>query len=351
MCNSTASLIYNLISPHPRIRIKMDANQFITVGKKTSAKEKESIVTKVTCNWCKAPGHIKSACEKLQEKNRRDEEIQKRKEERIANLTCNWCKEKGHGWDFCEKRKDSFKKKEETQRKMDRDFPPIIVASSSQQSKPIVGKGWANVAKQNRDEKMIEKINKTEEELAKKRKQEKEKAHKDYLERMRIRDERQKTRENEYIADMETRFGTKWFNWVDTIEDGKYDSNIAGQLRCEYEEEQYRRECEYDDMERKIEKKSYEQQKRAEEEDQAMKNTLSPQSYLEWRAQKDEDEMDENEDWLFHGSMEWQRSEIDYLSRAPSLYREHYRKTCQQLNWHEKILENRELSWPTKKHD
>ena len=273
---------------------------------------------------------------------------QQRKEGRIVNMTCNWCKEKGHGWDVCQKRKDSFKKKEETQNKMDKDFPSILV-SSSKQSTPVPGKEWANVAKQNRNEKMVEKINKTEEELAKKRKQEKEKAREDYLERVRLREERQKMRDIEYIADMETRFGTKWFNWVDTIEGGKYDSNIAAQLRYEYEEEQYRRECAFDDMERKVEKELYEKQKRAEEEDDAMKQTLSPQSYLKWRAQREEEEMDEIDDWLHHGSMEWQRSEIDYLTRAPPLYREHYHKTCQQLNWNEKILENRERSWPTKK--
>ena len=65
---------------------------------------------------------------------------------------------------------------------------------------------------------------------------------------------------------------------------------------------------------------------------------------MEWRAQRDEEESDDIDDWLHIGSMEWERSEIAYLTRAPSLYREHYHKTCQQLNWNEKILENIELS-------
>jgi hypothetical protein len=292
----------------------MNTNDFITVGKKMSSKEK----------------------------NRHNKEIHSPTKQ-MDNMTCNWCKEKGHGFDVCQKRKDSFNKKKETQKKMDKDFPPILVASSSKQSTPALGKEWANVAKQNRNEKMVEKINKIEEELAKKRKQEKEKAREDYLERVRLREERQKMRDIEYIAAMETRFGTKWFNWVDKIEGGKYDSNIAAKLRYEYEEEQYNRECERDDMERKAEKEAQEREERAKKEDAEMKRTLSPKSYMEWRAQKDEEESDDIDDWLHLGSMEWQRSEIDYLTRAPPLYREHYHKTCQQLNWNEKILENIEL--------
>lgn len=315
----------------------MNTKEFITVEKKMSTKEKNRRNKEMhssTSSIRDTPLHKSLLRHGID---------QQRKEDQIVNMTCNWCKEKGHGWDVCKKRKDSFKKKEETQKKMDEDFPSILVASSSKQSTPVPGKEWANVTKQNRNEKMVEKINKTEEELANKRKQEKEKAREDYLERARLREERQKMRDIEYIAAMETRFGTKWFNWVNTIDGGKYDSNIASKLRYEYEEEQYRRECERDDMERKVEKESYEKQKRAEEEDAEMKRTLSPQSYMEWRAQREEEEMDEIDDWLYHGSMEWQRSEIDYLTRAPPLYREHYHKTCQQLNWNEKILENIEL--------
>ena len=261
-------------------------------------------------------------------------------------MTCNWCKEKGHGWNFCEKRKETFKKKEEKQKKMDENFPATII---SQKSVEPVLKGWANAAKQNRDEKIVENIKLTEEQIAKKAKEDKEKARADYLERVRLREEHNKIKEAQYVNDMRERFGIKWFNWVDTIEGGKYDSNIAAELRYQYDQEELEREYEYAEMERQQEERAHKREKMKEVEDEEKKRTLAPQAYRKWRAEMDEHEMDETDDWLEQGSLHWQYNEIEYLKNAPPLYREHYAKTCQQLNWREKVLENRELSWPTKK--
>jgi hypothetical protein len=294
----------------------------------------------VICNWCKAIGHIKSACEKFQAKLKRDEEKRAR-EERIANMTCNWCKEKGHGWNFCEKRKESFRKKEEKQKKMDKDFPATLAQKCA---KPVVISGWTSVAKQNRNEKIVEKIKIADEKIAKKKKEEKEKAHADYLERERLREERQKVEDALYVEKMREKFGTHWFNWLDVIEGGKYDSAIASKLRDEYQEEEYQREHDYEDMIQKADYEAYEREKQDEAEDEEKQRTLSPQAYRKWRREKDDEFHDELDTWLEQGSMNWQLSEIRYLENAPPLYREHYRKTCQQLDWNQKILENRKLS-------
>jgi hypothetical protein len=340
----------------------MDSQGFITVGKSSTEKRRVQNASAnnntskriPVCNWCKTPGHVISFCEKLKERNRRDEEYQKKKEERIANMTCPWCKEKGHGWDFCQKRKDSFQKKEEKQRKMENDFPPMEGFSKpvgvetmnefrgEKCNQPVMS-GWSKVAKQNRNEKLVEKINKEDRDFEKKRIERKEKAFADYLERKRLGEERKRIQEEEYIAEMEYQFGTKWFNWVKKIEDGKHDTPIAKRLRNEYKEEQCKREREMEDIVRELEKKALEREERAEAENAEMERTLSPEKYSLWRAQKDEEEFDEIDDFCFHGSMEWERSEINYLSNAPPLYREHYRKTCQKLDWREKILENMEL--------
>jgi hypothetical protein len=302
--------------------------------------------TKVVCNWCKTPGHIKHNCEKFQAKVRRDEQ-QKMKEERIAAMTCPWCKEKGHGWDFCEKRKESFKRKEEKQKKMDQDFPATIVVPTTR-AEPVKN-AWATVAKENRDEKIVEKIKLTEEQIAKKAKENKEKAHADYLERKRLREEYQKIKDAQYVCEMEERFGTKWFNWVNTIEGGKYDSAIAANLRYEYYEEQLQIEYKQEEIEQQRDKRLQEEEEREIAEEEEMRRTLSPKAFQRWRSKRDLERDEEMDTWLELGSMNWYKKQDDYMRNAPPLYREYCAKTCQKLDWNEKILENRELSWPTKK--
>ena len=319
----------------------MDSQGFITVGKKSSTTMQPQKKTPV-CYWCKTPGHIKSTCDKFQAKLQREEE-QKMREERVSNMTCPWCKEKGHGWNFCQKRKDSFNRKEEKQKKFDEDFPATVVVPVV--THQPVKSGWTGVVKQCRDEQIVEKIDKAEREFKKKLVEKKEKSQADYLERVRLREERKQMEDLLYVNDMEKRFGTKWFNWVNTIEKGKHDSSIAANLRYKYEEEQDKRE----EMERQVEKEAQERIERDKAEDEEKQRTLSRTDYNKWRLQKEEDEDEEMDSWLEQGSLAWQLSEIQYLNNAPPLYRDHYRKTCRQLNWNEKILENIELSWPTKK--
>ena len=305
---------------------------------------------KVRCNFCKKNGHFVSGCEELRKKQERDREREDRnalREQRLDAMTCNFCKNNGHSIKFCEELKKKKKREEDRQKKQDADFPatlPVAAAVSD------VVKGWATVAKASRKPEILEQIAKQEEEDRRRVVMQKEKHRADYLARVEKRKQRDEERkvaqakaDEDYVREMRDRFGTCWFNWVNEIEDGKYDSKIASDLRYEYEEEQIRLEDKWEEDVRRIEQETQEKLDREEKEDEEMKCALSPEAYYKWKMEKQEEQWDEEDRWMDEGFCRYTQAESYYLNNAPKEYIENYTRTGQRLDWNQKFLENRKL--------
>jgi type II secretory pathway pseudopilin PulG len=314
---------------------------------------------KVRCNFCKKNGHFVSGCEELRKKQERDRDREERqrereernalREQRLAAMTCNFCKKNGHSIKFCEELQKKQKKEEDRQKKRDTDFPATLPVASATAVTNVV-KGWATVTKASRTPKILEQIAKQEEEDRRRVARQKEKERVDYLARVEKRKKMEEDRkvaqakaDEEYIKDMRDRFGTLWFNWVDTIEGGIYDSRIASDLRCEYEEEQIRLEDKWDEDIRRIEKETQEKLDREEKEGEEMKRTLSPAAYIKWEMEKQEEQWEEEDRWMDDGFCRYTQADSYYLQNAPKEYIENYNRTGHRLDWNQKILENQKL--------
>lgn len=319
--------------------------------------------TKVICKFCKKNGHFIATCKALADKKARDAEIERReaeKRERIARFVCRFCKETGHSIHFCDKLKEKKQREEEKQKKKDQDFPATLAAVCK--SATPTKTGWAAVTKQNRSDAVVEKIAKehTEQEQKAKEQKAKEKEQKEkdrvaYLERVEKRkqnEELQKQRvyekEQLYVQSMCAKFGSRWFNWVDRVEGGKYDSEVAAKLRYEYEEEEYRREAEWEDEVRRIDREIDEKLDAREKEDEEMRKTLSTKAYNKWAMKRQEEDWDEEDSWMEEGMSRYMQAESNYYREAPPQYLEHFVKTHQMLDWRQKILENLELCYEKK---
>jgi hypothetical protein len=312
--------------------------------------------TKVICKFCKKNGHFIATCKALADKKARDAEIERReaeKRERIARTVCNFCKENGHSIKFCDKLKEKKQREEEKQKKKDHDFPATLAAVCK--SATPTKTGWAAVTKQNRSDAVVEKIAKEHTEQEQKAKEQKEKNRVAYLERVEKRKQKEEDKkvrdaaaEQHYVQEMRERFGTLWFNWVDTVEGGKYDSVIASNLRYEYEQEQIEAEEKWDADQRRRDMEMEERLDAREKEDEEMRKTLSPKAYNEWAMERQEEDWEEEDSWMEEGWSRYTQAESNYYREAPPQYLEHFAKTHQMLDWRQKILENRELSYGKK---
>jgi hypothetical protein len=302
---------------------------------------------KVRCNFCKKNGHFVSGCAELRKKQEQDA----LRAERLAAMTCNFCKKTGHSIKFCEELQKKKKRDEDRQKKQDADFPatlPVVAAAT-------VVSGWSNVVKTSRNPEILEQIAQQEEKENQRIKDKKEKDLADYLARVEKRKKMEEDRkvaqakaDEEYIKEMRDRFGTQWFNWVDTIEGGKYDSKIARDLRYEYEEEQIRLEDKWDAEQRRIEKEMQDKFDREEKEDEEMKRTLSPAAYMKWEMEKQEEQWEEEDSWMHEGFCRYTQADSYYYANAPKEYIENFARTGIRLDWNQKILENLKLVGNTK---
>ena len=272
----------------------------------------------ITCFFCKEHGHLKAHCKKLKEKIRKDVERQDREARIAAELECNYCKEPGHLKAHCKKLKEKIRRETEKKQKMDQDFPATIggvVPKNSENFNLVKKSGWVEVAKVNRDETIvstIEKVN-TQQEKAKKEANEKHKKeehvkylqrHAKYLQRLEFR----KKKEEAYVNNMRERFGSHWFNYVNEIEDGKYDSRLASDMRYEWEEEQIRKEEEWDKHVARVDREISEKMEKREKEEEEKRQILSPQAFNNWRFNRDMEESDEIDDWLEESSINWMQN-------------------------------------------
>lgn len=312
--------------------------------------------TKVICKFCKKYGHFIDTCKALADKKARDAEIERReaeKREKIARSVCRFCKETGHTVHFCDKLKEKKRREEEKQKKMNDDFPATldVVCKSVTPAKT----GWAAVTKQNRSDAVLEEIVKKETEQEQKAKEQKEKDRIAYLERVEKRKQKEEDKKvrdaaakEYYVQEMRERFGTLWFNWVDTVEGGKHDSDIASNLRYEYEQEQIEAEEKWDADQRRSVMEMEERLDAREKEDEEMRKTLSPKAYNKWAMERQEEDWEEEDSWMDEGWCRYTQAESNYYRTAPANYIKHFEQTHQMLDWRQKTLENRELSYGKK---